>query len=277
MSFSILILTLNEEPNLPDCLQSVSWCDDVVVLDSFSGDRTVEIARAAGALVLQRVFDDFARQRNYALDQVGFKHDWIFHLDADERCTGPLRQECERAVREDALSGYLVPSKTMFMGKWLRWAGMYPSYQMRLLKRGEVRFIQHGHGQREAEAKRGLGVLRQPYLHYNFAKGLADWIEKHNRYSTQEAEQNLKSAATPLDSLRLLFTADKIARRRALKSLSRHLPLRPTFRFLYMYLLRLGFLDGLPGYRYCRLLAIYECMIALKASELRRRRRGLPI
>jgi glycosyltransferase involved in cell wall biosynthesis len=268
--FSILILTLNEEVNLKACLASVAWCDDVVVLDSFSTDATVALAEAAGVQVVQRKFDDFAGQRNYALDSIAFKNQWVFHLDADERFTPELRRECEAVIAADRHSGYMVPSKLMFMDRWLRRAGMYPTYQMRLLKRGEVRFIQHGHGQREAYAKRGIGKLHEPYLHYNFSKGLADWFEKHNRYSSAEAALSAAKASNEAPQLAGLFSTNSVARRRALKHFSTNLPFRPALKFLYMYLFRLGFLDGIPGYHYCRMMAVYEYLIVVKTAELRR-------
>lgn len=270
--FSILILTLNEEQNITACLESVKWCDDIVVLDSLSTDRTVEMAKAAGVRLFQRRFDDFASQRNYALDQISFKHPWVFHLDADERFTDRLRRECEEAIAQDRCSGFLVPSKLMFMDRWLRWSGMYPVYQMRLMKLGEIRFVQKGHGQREADAKRGVGILRKPYLHYNFSKGLDDWREKHDQYSTKEAEESLQALRGQPIGWRELWTIDPVTRRRALKRLSTHLPCRPALRFLYMYVLRLGFLDGRPGLVYCRLLARYEAMIVTKMRAMERRR-----
>ena len=270
--FSVLILTLNEEKNLPDCLASVKWCDDVVVLDSLSTDRTTAVAKASGVRVVERAFDDFAGQRNYALEKIPFQHPWVFHLDADERFTEPLQHECETVIAEDRHSGFLVPSKLMFMDKWLRWSGMYPVYQMRLMKLGEIRFIQAGHGQREADAKRGVGTLREPYLHYNFSKGLDEWREKHNRYSTKEAQEGLQERERGQIGWRDLWGSDPVARRRALKRLSMRLPCRPGLRFLYMYVLRLGFLDGRPGLVYCRLLASYESMIVTKMRVMERSR-----
>jgi len=275
--FSILILTLNEEKNLPGCLDSVKWCDDVHILDSLSRDRTTEIALERGAHVAQRSFDNFAEQRNYALDHIPFRYPWIFHLDADERFTDPLRRECEATILKQDHSGYLVPSKMMFMGRWLRFAGMYPSYQMRLLKRGEVRFAQAGHGQREGETKRGVGTLREPYLHYSFSKGLDDWFTRHNSYSSQEALAGRNRSQIAGTSWRGAFSMDPVRRRRAVKGLALFFPCRPLARFLYMFLIRGGFLDGLPGYHYCRLLTIYEYMISIKMREARLRQKGLAL
>ncbi|MGB2186908.1 MAG: glycosyltransferase family 2 protein, partial [Akkermansiaceae bacterium] len=109
--FSILILTKDEEINIRDCMESVAWCDDVVVLDSLSDDSTCKIAGEMGARIYERPFDDFGSQRNYALDEIEFKHPWVFHLDADERFNEELRAECERVIEEDKHSAYFVPNK----------------------------------------------------------------------------------------------------------------------------------------------------------------------
>lgn len=269
MNFSVLILTRNEEMNLPDCLDSISWCDDIVVLDSLSDDRTQEIARDRGCRVFERAFDSFAGQRNHALDEIDFRHPWVFHLDADERFTDALRDECNQRITADEHSGYLVPSKMMLMDTWLKHAATYPVYQMRLLKIGEVRFVQVGHGQREGEAERGIGTLREPYLHYAFAKGLDEWFTRHNRYSSEEAEQTLADLANHPIEWGAIFSSDAVLRRRALKRLGHRLPARPLCKFLYQYILRGGFLDGRAGYAYCRLQALYEEMICLKIRERR--------
>lgn len=275
MPLSILILTFDEETNLPSCLESVAWCDDVVVLDSGSTDGTVDIAEAYGARVYQRSFDDFAGQRNWALDNVEFRHPWLFHLDADERLTDALRIECENVLVRDERSAYMVPSKMILRGRWLKWSGMYPSYQMRLMKIGEARFIQKGHGQREGEALRGVGVLREPYLHYNFSKGMGDWFEKHCRYAEQEAAEALRGFDGHRLDLRGLVSLDPVRRRRALKALSFRLPVRPLLRFTYMYFFRLGFLDGYPGFKYCKLMAWYEGMIVRNIRRVYQQKTGL--
>jgi glycosyltransferase involved in cell wall biosynthesis len=272
MTISVLLLTLNEESNLGRCLQALSWSDDIVVLDSFSGDGTVDLARSLGARVYSRAFDGFAGQRNYALDHIDFKHEWILHLDADEVVTEGLRDEMFRAIDTGLFDAYRVPSKMMFCGRWLRYSGMYPTYQVRLGRKGRLRFRQFGHGQREDIADDHVGTLSEPYLHYSFSKGLAEWFEKHNRYSSDEAQElvGLLSAGRGAD-LAGIFSSDPTRRRRALKEVSARFPFRPTLRFLYMYIFRFGFLDGRAGLAYCRLMALYEYMIVLKARELRQR------
>ena len=151
MAYSILILTYNEEINIADCLDSVAWADDVVVLDSFSSDETCMIAESKGARVFQRNFDDFGSQRNYALDSIEFKHDWVFHLDADERFNPDLQSECQRVVKLDLMSAYFMPNRIIFLGKWIPRCTQYPFPQVRLVKLGEVRFAMAGHGQKEDE------------------------------------------------------------------------------------------------------------------------------
>lgn len=269
MTVSVLVLTLNEEANLPACLAAVSWSDDIVVLDSFSQDNSVGVARGLGARVFQRRFDDFAGQRNHALDAIEFRHEWILHIDADEIVTPALREEIGRAIASDAYDAYRVPSKMMFFGRWLRYSGLYPSYQVRLGRRGRFRFKQVGHGQREDIPAERVGTLAEPYLHYSFSKGLTEWVEKHNRYASDEARETVAmlGGRRGVDWVGTV-SLHPTRRRRALKDLFYRLPLRPTLRFIYMYMMRRGFLDGWAGFTYCRLLAIYEYLIVLKTREL---------
>jgi glycosyltransferase involved in cell wall biosynthesis len=267
---SVLILTLNEADNIMRCIRSLSWCDDIVVLDSFSTDGTVERARECGARVYQREFDNFAGQRNHALDQVDFKHDWILHLDADEVVTPALAQEMAAKIKDPRIAAYRLASKLMFKGKWLRFSGMYPCYQVRLGRKDRLRFEQVGHGQRETVDCGAVGTLEEPYVHYGFSKGMADWLERHNRYSSDEAAQGVALLQEGGGGIGELFSSDPSTRRRALKRLSVRLPFRPALRFIYMYFMRLGFLDGHPGFVYCRLLAMYEYWIVLKIRELKK-------
>lgn len=264
---SVLILTLNEEDNLPRCLDALDWADDVLVVDSFSTDRTVEVAEAWGASVLQRRFDNFAGQRNFGLTEGELKHEWVLHLDADEVVPPELRDEMFRVIEDDSKDAYRVPSKMILHGRWLRYAGMYPAYQVRLGRRDALQFEQVGHGQRETLSPESIGTLEHALLHYSFSKGLDDWFAKHNRYSTAEARLALKEAASGDMDWAGLVASDGTRRRRALKKLAARFPFRPTLRFLYMYVLRRGFLDGAAGYTYCRLLSMYEAMTVLKIKE----------
>ena len=270
---SVLILTLNEEINIADCLDSVAWADDVLVLDSGSDDRTVEIAEAKGARTMHREFDTFARQRNYGLEEGNLRHDWVLHLDADERVTPELRDVLQKKARHAALRAYRVPSKLMFQDTWLKYSGMYPTYQVRFGRTDALTFTQVGHGQRSALPANRVGTLDAPLLHYAFSKGVADWIERHNRYSTDEAEHALEASRDSID-WGALVGDDPQARRRALKDLSYRLPFRPLLRFLYVYVGCLGFLDGRAGFDYAVLLSFYEYMIGLKRRECRRRNRS---
>ena len=270
---SVVILTLNEELNLPRCLEAISWCDDVLIVDSFSSDATLKIAAEHGVRVVQRAFDSFAGQRNFAVEHCELRYEWIFHLDADEVMTPDLSAEilgCIAATDKDA---YRVSSKLMFHGKFLRHAGLFPWYQVRLGRRGKLRFTQVGHGQRERLPSHTIGTLKNSLLHFPFEKGLDDWIEKHNRYSTAEARENVYGYADDDFPILDLLSIATDRRRRAAKKLFRRLPCRATIRFIYMYLFRGGILDGKAGFTYCRLLAWYEWLIVLKEREMKARAR----
>ena len=270
---SVIVLTHNEETNIGRCLDSVSWSDDILVVDSFSEDRTVEISKRHGARVIQRAFADFSSQRNFASEQGNLKHEWVLHLDADEIVTPELSAELQRAMFGDK-DAYRVSSKLIFCGKFLRHAGLFPWYQVRFGRKQAVRFKQVGHGQRETLDPGRIGTLKSSLLHFNFSKGLGDWIEKHNRYSTDEARQNVYGHAD--DNVRMLdlFGIAPDRRRRAAKKIFSRLPCRATIRFIYMYLLRGGILDGKAGFTYCRLLAWYERLIVWKEREIRAHARG---
>ncbi len=264
--YSVLILTLNEERDLPGCLASLAGRDDIVVLDSGSTDRTAELARSAGARVFERPFDNFAAQRNHAQRTIPFRHPWVLHLDADEQLTPELDVECRAASARSDIDGCLVAPKMMFMGRWIPHCTDYPAWQARFVRAPQFEFVEVGHGQREAPHMR-LDRLRASYLHDLSSGGEAEWLGKHRRYARAEAAQHL-SRADRLD-WGDLFSADRLRRRRALKQASYALPCRPTLRFFYQYILRRGFLDGRPGLRYCRLLARYE---GFTTEELRRAR-----
>ncbi len=264
---SVVVLTLNEEINIADCLASCAWCDDLHVLDSGSGDRTAEIATAMGAAVHHHPFESFGAQRNWAIDNIPLKHDWVFHLDADERFTPTLIEAVRRLLEQyPSEAGFYVPNKLMFMGRWLNRSGGYPTYQMRLFHKDRMRFCDYGHGQREL-TDGVVGTIDTPYLHYAFIKGLTDWFAKHNRYSTLEALRVLDATAHRW-SVSELFGRDRVNRRRAWKEFSYHLPFRPFLRWFYTLFIQGGILEGRAGRTYARMLAIYEQMISLKLRRL---------
>lgn len=268
MNFSTLILTFNEEDNLHRCLSSLGACDDIVVLDSFSTDRTVAIAEAHNVRVVQRRFDSFAGQRNWAIDTVTFRHPWVLHLDADECVTPELAAEIAVVAKRDDKSAHLLANKLIFMGRWIRFASMYPFYQARLLRLGESRFTQSGHGQVLDHADRGVGVLRQPYIHHNFSRGLADWVDRHNRYSTDEARRILRDRKGFVSAISAwIRSGTNEERQQGLKRIADNVPCRPLVRFLYLYFCRLGFLDGRAGLDYCLLMSFYDYLVRLKVRE----------
>lgn len=279
MCISILILTLNEEVNLPDCLRSVAWSDDIVVFDSYSSDKTEEIARAAGARFIQRRFDNYSAHRDYARREITFKHPWVFSIDADERMPTELQNELQQVIRKPDTKDYgafQLRYKNMFFGRWIKHATLYPTWITRFFRPTHIRY--------EARAVNAhpivqgkLGQLQGHFEHYTFNNGFAHWFDKHNRYSTMEAEETLKALGSTRIDWAGLTSREPIRQRRALKNLSFHLPARPLIKFTYMALARGGILDGCPGITYCLLQAIYEYMIELKVKELRLRADGRPV
>jgi glycosyltransferase involved in cell wall biosynthesis len=270
---SVVILTLNEADSLQRSLDSVAFSDDILVVDSGSTDGTADIARAAGARVVTRAFDSFAGQRNFAMDTGAFRNPWVLHLDADEVVTPELRDELQALARAGAAAAfpvYRIPSRLIFMGRWLRHAGMYPAYQVRFGRAGELRFVDHGHGQREVQAPGQVGTCAGPFEHYNFSKGINDWFARHLRYARREAAQAVADAGDALP-LRALFTGEAMQRRRALKQVGYRLPLRPLLRFLYVYVGKAGFLDGRAGFHYAAMIGVYQYLIDLNELEARGR------
>jgi glycosyltransferase involved in cell wall biosynthesis len=274
MSISILILTLNEDTNIGACLDSLAGFDDIVVFDSLSKDRTKEIALAKGARVVERPFDNWAAHQNWAMDNIQFRNPWVFYLDADERMTPELRAEIQAIAADSkrAEVAFYCGRKNFFMGKWIRHA-MPPGMIMRFFKPGHIRVERLVNPVPVIDGPHGY--LRNYFEHYNFSKGLTEWFDKHNKYSLFEAMEGMKLREKPV-GFGAIVSGDAFERRRALKELSFKLPLRPLIKFLWMYVLKRGFMDGRAGYTYCKLQAMYEYMIVVKMRELARRERGLP-
>jgi len=273
---SVLILTLNEEQDLPGCLDSVAWSDDIHVFDSNSADRTAEIARSRGATVTTRSFDTYARQRNAAI-QLPFRHPWVLVLDADERATPELSVEVQRtAAKAPAnVSAFRIRRRDFLWGTWLNHAQLTP-YYVRLLRVGRVHYTRDINEFVEVDGE--TGQLSAPLDHMAFSKGIAHWVAKHNHYSTSEAELLASGDAVRDASLKdALFASDFHDRRAAQKALFYHMPARPLLKWIYMMFVRGAVLDGAAGVMYATLQSFYEYLIEVKRREILRRRKGLSI
>lgn len=274
---TVVILTQNEEQNIGECLATLDWATDVVIVDSGSDDQTLAIAREArpDVRVFRHPFQDFGEQRNWSLDETAPKHEWVLFLDADERSTERFSLAVRRAIASPGDKvGFYLCYRNFFLGKWIKRSTYYPSWQLRLLKLGHVRFEKMGHGQRERTTQ-PLGYITEPYDHFGFSKGIANWIERHNHYSTEEADYQMTQRRERL-RLRELFSGNAVTRRRCLKRLSVHLPFRPLARFLYTYILRGGLLDGRAGLTFCLLRLTHEMHISMKIAELKVGKKDTP-
>ena len=270
---SVYILTYNEEIDIADCIESALLSDDVIVVDSFSTDRTIEIASRYPVKVVQHKFESHGQQRTWMLQEIVTKHEWVYLLEADERITPELFAECIEATKSQKAIGYYVAERVMFMGKWIRHSTQYPRYQMRLFQKGKVWFTDYGHTEREV-CNGKTDFLQETYPHYTSGKGLTRWIDKHNRYSSDEAMETIRQLEGGKVSWRnLFFGKSEVEKRRALKDLSLRLPFRPLLRWIYMYFFLGGFLDGKAGFAWCTLQAFYEYLILLKVEEIKKQRK----
>ena len=273
LPISVVVLSHDEAGNLPRCLGALRGCGELVVVDDGSADGSRRIAADGGARVVEHPFVSFADQRNWAMDSAGLRHDWVLHLDADEVATPELMGEIRR--RLPSLSpgsvGFLA-RKVMLEEKWLRFSADYPVFVPRLIHRQGPRYAMRGHGETLAAAPEASVYLDEPMLHYTFSKGWAEWRARHLKYAAAEAAR-IRAGGTSFP-FRALCSRDRAARRAAARALSYRLPGRPSLRFLYAYLFRLGFLDGAAGLRFCRAMASYERMIDAALREPARPEHG---
>ena len=268
VGISIIVLTKNEQQDLPGCLQSVSWSDDIHVYDSMSTDSTIAIAQQFGATVTQRPFDNWSTHQNWGLRNIPFKHEWVYYTDADERVTPALFDAMVQAVSDaKGCVAFRVQRRDYLMNTWLKHVTPSP-FNIRLFKPPLVRYERLTNPVTIIDGP--VGEIEAHFDHYPFSKGIAHWFDKHNRYSDFEANQIFenKKNGKHFSSIRSLFARDRNERRAHQKELYYRLPFRPLAMFILLYILKLGFLDGKAGLTYAFLRSIYEYMIVLKTNEL---------
>ena len=268
---SILVLTKNEEVNLPACLETVAWADDIHVLDSYSTDGTLDIAKAFNAKIAQRHFDSFSSQQNWALQNLSFKYPWVFYIDADERVTMELRDSIVDAVQNPLGNvAFRVQRRDFFMDTWLKHVQASP-YYLRLFRPEKMCYERLGHPVSKPDGP--IGQITGYLDHYPFSKGIRDWIDRHNFYSSQEAEQIIlnQGKAAPVEWKKAVFSQDFHERRYHQKELYYRFPFRPAIKFFALYVLKRGYLDGRAGMTYASLMFFYEYMIIVKTRELKQK------
>lgn len=271
---AVIILTYNEEKNIAQALDSVSdWANEIFILDSFSTDRTLEIAHTYGCQVVQNKFENYAKQRNHALDHLPIRSEWVLFLDADEWLPTAIKHEISKRLASLPVeNGFSLNRRLIWMGRWIR-RGYYPSWILRLFRRGKGRC--EARAVNEHMIVEGVtGQLRQDFVHED-RKGVTDWIAKHNGYAALEALEFLNTHSAPgFQEMDARFFGTQAERKRWLrhKVWNRLPPLvRPFIYFFYRYVLAGGFLDGKEAFIYHFLHALwYPMLIDVKYLELRR-------
>jgi glycosyltransferase involved in cell wall biosynthesis len=276
-SFSVLILTKNEERDLPGCLLSLSGVDDIVIYDSLSTDATGDIALKAGArFVVRPLFDgskafggNEAEHRTWGIREIEYQYPWLFVIDADERLTPDASAELQTIASNPnpTYAAYRIRRRDFFQGRQLKHVQTSPWY----IRFFRPEFVHYERLVNPITVVDGpVGDLKHPLDHYPFSKGLSHWIARHNSYSSFEAQQILQNRASQEPfSLRAAFLEPDFNRRRFhQKELFYRLPARPLMKFFLLYVLKRGFLDGRPGFTYALLQSIYEAFIVLKVQEL---------
>ena len=282
LQVSVVVPVKNEERNIAACLESVAWADEIWLVDSHSTDRTCELAEQFGAKIVQ--FDytgGFPKKKNWALQTLPFKHEWVLLLDADERVMPELKAEIAQVLSQpDCADGYYLNRRLIFLGRWIKHCGWYPSWNMRLFKhqlgRFERPYAEDVENAGDVEVHEHVLVdgrtayLEHDLLHEDF-KSIYHFIERHNRYSNWEARvySNLAGGETGATSVNASLFGSPIERKRFIKRLWARLPFRPVFRFVWMYFVKLGFLDGRAGLIFCTLMTMHEAVIAAKIYEQR--------
>jgi glycosyltransferase involved in cell wall biosynthesis len=263
---SVLIITLNEEHLVGRAISSVLWSNDIVIVDSFSSDRTKEVALGYPHVRLfEKTFEDYSSQRNFGLHEIEYRNKWVFLLDADEICTPALVHEMiDCAANEDLKQPvFLIRRKDFFMNRWMRCH--HPTWLERLVRPNQVTFLGSVH---ERLSYSGIaGKLTGYIYHYPFDNGIEHWIARHNRYTTLSAA--LETAGTVKWGIRDLLSRDPLRRWRCIKEIYQKLPWRYLIYFFYRYIIKRGFLDGICGLHFVLLETFYHFTAVAKIRALK--------
>lgn len=273
---SVLIPVKNEAGNLPRCLGCVQWADEIFVIDSQSTDGSIEIAKRHGAKIVQFEFTGiWPKKKNWALENLPFRTEWVFILDADEVLPPEAEIEFARAIETAGqIAGYWINRQFVFLGRQLRHS-YYPNWNLRLFRHARGRYekltgLETDSGDNEVHEHvvvNGPTARLKCELEHHAFPSVEVFIEKHNRYSNWEARVALERESKSQNSL----AHAQVDLKRRLKTFSLRLPFRPLLRFLYIYIWQKGFLDGRDGYYFARLHAMYEFLCLAKTYELRRK------
>lgn len=272
---SVIVPVKNEAENLRRCLPALGWADEVFVVDSHSTDATAEVARRHGATVVPFEFNGtFPKKKNWALETLPFRNEWVLIVDADEVVVPELAAEIARRTAADEADGFYLNMKYYFLGRRIRHCGYNECWNLRLFKHRLGRYERmpaapgSTAGDNEAHEHvelRGRALRLVHELDHHAYPTISTWVEKHNRYASWEAEQHERFLNAPVP--RSIGAGKRF--KRLLKKIYLRLPLRAVIRFIYAYVIRLGFLDGRPGLIFCGLLAFYDFLCAAKVYERR--------
>ena len=257
---SVIILTFNEEIHIERLLKNIGdWADEILIVDSFSTDKTLEIAKKYGVKIFQHKFENQAQQFNWALDNLDIKNKWILRLDADEYLTEELKNEIAEKLKSISadINGFYMKRRVYFMGRWIKRGGYYPTWFLRLFRKGKGRSEQREMDEHIILLEGKTGYLKNDFVDDN-KKPLADWIAKHNNYSSREAEDVLRKNYGAGKKRNFYYKFPKF--------------LRVFLYFIYRYFFRLGFLDGKEGLIFHFLHAFwYRFLIDAKIYEHKKR------
>jgi len=275
---TVIVPAKNEEKNIRDCLRSVEWADQVFVIDSQSTDQTEQIVKEEGREMIQFYYDGgWPKKRNWAIQELPIRNDWILLLDADERVSPELKKDIEWAVQQEDYNGFYLKWKFIFLGRWMKYSWSH-GWMLRLIRKGKGAYEDLGmrnEGGWDAEVHENVVVKGKcgrlkGLLDHDSQENLSFWIKKQNEFSDWNAKRRLQQLKEGIPPHSYLWSGDPGKRRRLLKALFIRMPWKPQLMFIYLYVLKGGFRDGKEGYYFCRLRAMHELNINAKVFELQK-------